>query len=89
MLDGMPYREFVEWGVYFRDFDVRAVESDRRWGMMLADNRNIHRDKKKKPSPWKPSEFFPRLKRVSKTVAKGLTATEWDRKMKVLRMATG
>jgi hypothetical protein len=53
-------REFTEWLAYARLEPFGADADDHRLAQLMALMANIHRDPKRRTTPWMPNDFLPR-----------------------------
>lgn len=58
LLDTMSYPELIRWAEYFELFGEPEWRADVRAAQVCATLANIHRDPKKRPKPYEPTEFL-------------------------------
>ena len=61
MLNGMSAKEFTEWMAYYELEPFGPVRDDQRAGEVASVLANVHRDSKKRPTPFSAVDFFPNL----------------------------
>ncbi len=55
----MTWREFVEWQEYYEVEPWGEERADLRSGIVASVLANVHRDSKRRPSPYEPTDFMP------------------------------
>lgn len=62
MLREISARQLGEWFAYALLEGFGDRRADIRMGILASLIANVHRDAKRKPSPYKPADFIPRIK---------------------------
>lgn len=62
MLREISARQLAEWFAYANLEGFGDRRADMRMGILASLIANVNRDPKRKPSPFKPGDFIPRIK---------------------------
>jgi hypothetical protein len=62
MLREMSARQCFEWFAFAGLDGFGERRADLRMGILASLIANVHRDAKRKPSPYKPGDFIPKIK---------------------------
>ncbi len=55
----MTWREYVEWQEYYQVEPWGEERDDLRSGILTSVLANVHRDVKRRPTPYEPVDFMP------------------------------
>lgn len=62
MLREISARQLYEWFAYAGLVGLPEQRSDLRMGILASLTANVHRDAKRKASPFKPGDFIPKIR---------------------------
>lgn len=62
MLREIGARQIAEWIAFAGLEGLPESRADLRLGILASLTANVHRDAKKRPSPFKPADFIPKIK---------------------------
>lgn len=77
MLAQMPWSQFRTWLAYRRINPFGEQRGDLRSGIIASTIANCHRDPKRKPTPFRPSDFMYQSETVVED-DEGVTQEEWE-----------
>lgn len=82
MLTQMTWEQFSGWMRYYQEEPFGEERADLRSGIVASVIANVNRDDKKKPKPFKPSDFMPYSRdRVAKSAYDPVTDKRRSRGM--------
>lgn len=79
MLREISARQLSEWIAFHLLEGIGERRADLRNGILASLIANVHRDAKRKPSPFKPRDFMPQVKEDKERSAEAELAAALDR----------